>query len=100
MEDFLSVEVGEELTVSSSQSKKCDLSCSVQLLDAILLFQCLSTSGFISSFRVKLSAHNISKSSHLDQNEMWYVVETCRSGKPHIIICSLGFYRIEIILLW
>ena len=28
--------VGEELTVSSSQSKDCDLSCSVQLADAVL----------------------------------------------------------------
>ena len=27
---------GEELTVSSSQSKDCDLSCSVQLVDAAL----------------------------------------------------------------
>ena len=26
------MEVGEELTVSSSQLKECDLSCSVQLL--------------------------------------------------------------------
>ena len=34
---FQSVEVGEELTVSSSQSKDCDLSCSVQLVDAVLL---------------------------------------------------------------
>ena len=30
------VEVGEELTVSTSQSKDCDLSCSVQLVDAVL----------------------------------------------------------------
>ena len=35
-EIFQSVEVGEELTVSSSQSKDCDLSCSVQLVDAVL----------------------------------------------------------------
>ena len=35
--NFQSVEVGEELTVSSSQSKDCDLSCSVQLVDAVLL---------------------------------------------------------------
>ena len=34
---FQSVEVGEELTVFSSQSKDCDLSCSVQLVDAVLL---------------------------------------------------------------
>ena len=27
---------GEELTVSSSQSEDCDLSCSVQLVDAVL----------------------------------------------------------------
>ena len=33
MGNFQSVEVGEELTVSSSQSKDCDLSCSVQLMD-------------------------------------------------------------------
>ena len=33
---FQSVGVGEELTVSSSQSKDCDLSCSVQLVDAVL----------------------------------------------------------------
>ena len=31
------MEVGEELAVSSSQSKDCDLSCSVQLGDAVLL---------------------------------------------------------------
>ena len=30
------MEVGEELTVSSSQPKDCDLSCSVQLVDAVL----------------------------------------------------------------
>ena len=30
------LEVGEELTVSSTQSKDCDLSCSVQLVDAVL----------------------------------------------------------------
>ena len=35
--DFQSVEVGEELTVSSSQSKDHNLSCSVQLVDAVLL---------------------------------------------------------------
>ena len=35
--NFQSVEVGEELTVSSSQSKDCDLSCSVQPVDAVLL---------------------------------------------------------------
>ena len=29
--NFQSVEVGEELTVSSSQSKDCDLSCSVPM---------------------------------------------------------------------
>ena len=33
--NFQSVEVGEELTVFSSQSKDCDLSCSVQLADAV-----------------------------------------------------------------
>ena len=31
-----SVEVGEELTVSSSQPKDCGLSCSVHLVDAVL----------------------------------------------------------------
>ena len=31
-----SVEMGEELAVSSSQSKDCDLRCSVQLVDAVL----------------------------------------------------------------
>ena len=36
MGQFQSVEVGEELTVSSSQSKDCDLCCSVQLVDAVL----------------------------------------------------------------
>ena len=36
MGNFQSVEVGEELTVFSSQSKDCDLSCSVQLVDAVL----------------------------------------------------------------
>ena len=36
MGNFQSVEVEEELTVSSSQSKDCDLSCSVQLVDAVL----------------------------------------------------------------
>ena len=36
MGNFQSVEVGEELTVPSSQSKDCDLSCSVQLVDAVL----------------------------------------------------------------
>ena len=30
-EIFQSVEVGEELTVSSSQPKDCDLNCSVRL---------------------------------------------------------------------
>ena len=34
MGNFQSVEVGEELTVSSSQSKDCDSCCSVQLVDA------------------------------------------------------------------
>ena len=34
--NFQFVEVGEEMTVSSSQSKDCDLSCSVQLVDAVL----------------------------------------------------------------
>ena len=38
MGNFQSVEVGEELTVSSSQSKDCDLSCSVQLVDAVLFY--------------------------------------------------------------
>ena len=33
-----SLEVGEELTVSSSQSKDCDLCCSVQLVDAVLFY--------------------------------------------------------------
>ena len=33
-----SVEVGEELTVSSSQSEDCDLSCFVQLADAVLFY--------------------------------------------------------------
>ena len=42
MGNFQSVEVEEELTVSSSQLKDCDLCCSVQLVDAVLLcFQCL-----------------------------------------------------------
>ena len=36
MGNFQSVEVGEELTASSPQSKDCDLSCSVQLVDAVL----------------------------------------------------------------
>ena len=36
MGNVQSVEVGEELTVSSSQSKDRDLSCSVQLVDAVL----------------------------------------------------------------
>ena len=35
MGNFQPVEVGEELTVSSSQPKDCDLSCSVQLVDAV-----------------------------------------------------------------
>ena len=35
--NFQCVEVGEELTVSSSKSKDCDLSCSVQLVDTVLL---------------------------------------------------------------
>ena len=34
--NFQYVELGEELTVSSSQSKDCYLSCSVQLVDAVL----------------------------------------------------------------
>ena len=33
---FQSVEVGEELTVSSSQSQDFDLCCSIQLVDAVL----------------------------------------------------------------
>ena len=33
---FQSVDVGQELTVSSSQSKDCGLSCSVQLVDTVL----------------------------------------------------------------
>ena len=36
MGNFQSVEVGKELTVSSSQCKECDLGCSVQLVDAVL----------------------------------------------------------------
>ena len=32
-----SVEVREELTVSSPQAKDCDLSCSVRPVDAVLL---------------------------------------------------------------
>ena len=36
MGNFQSVEVEEELTVSSSQSKDCDLCCSVRLADAVL----------------------------------------------------------------
>ena len=36
MGNVQSVEVGEELTVSSSQFKDCNLSCSVQVVDAIL----------------------------------------------------------------
>ena len=36
MGNFQSVEVGEELTVSSSQSKDCDLCHSVQLVEAVL----------------------------------------------------------------
>ena len=36
MENFQSVEAGEESTVFNSQSKDCDLSCSLQLVDAIL----------------------------------------------------------------
>ena len=40
MGNFQSVEVGEELTVSSSQSKDCDLCHSVQLVDTVLF--CLS----------------------------------------------------------
>ena len=35
--EIFSLEVGEELTVSSSQSKDCDLSCSAKLVDAVLL---------------------------------------------------------------
>ena len=35
MGNFQSVEVGEVLTVSISQSKDCDLCCSVQLVDAV-----------------------------------------------------------------
>ena len=33
---FPSVEMEEQLAVSSSQSKDCDLSCSVQLVDTVL----------------------------------------------------------------
>ena len=36
MGNFQPVEVEEELTVSSSQSKDCDLSRSAQLVDAVL----------------------------------------------------------------
>ena len=36
MGNFQSAEAGEELTVSSSQSKDCDLCCSVQLADDVL----------------------------------------------------------------
>ena len=37
MGNFQSLEVGEGLTVFSSQSKDCDMGCSVQLVDAVLL---------------------------------------------------------------
>ena len=36
MGSFQSVEVGEELTVSGSQFKDCHMSCSDQLVDAVL----------------------------------------------------------------
>ena len=36
MGNIQSLEMGEELKVFSSQSKDCDLSCSVQLVDAVL----------------------------------------------------------------
>ena len=36
MGNFQSVEMGEELTVSGSQSKDCDMNRSVQLVDAVL----------------------------------------------------------------
>ena len=36
MGNVQSMEVGEELTVSSSQAKDCDLCHSVQLVDAVL----------------------------------------------------------------
>ena len=46
MGNVQSVEVGEELTASSSQSKDCDLTCSVQLVDSgvFCVFVCLFVS--------------------------------------------------------
>ena len=46
--NYRSVKVGEELTVSSSQSKDCDLSCSIQLVRCPPLSQCLGVVATLS----------------------------------------------------